>query len=517
MAADLHARNGLARWLQLFARIRGWPWVTITLWATVIMGAALRARHYTANRSLWLDEALLANALFAQPVEAFAAPLTNNQVAPVGYLLAVHGAVAAFGQGEQALRLVAFLCSLAALPLFILLARSFVSGPAVVLAAAFFAIAAPQIYFAAEVKPYGSDVAVALVFWLFGAALLARTTWPLAAATAVVGAALVWCSLPAAMMAAGVGATLVAASLGKAATPAAEDRAALPARAVVATVWAASFGAYYVLVIRPASANDFLQAFWSDAFAPLPPRSFSDVRWYLERFLHLFGEEVAGFNQPGLAAFAALAGMASLLAARRRAALALLVLPALAALAAAALQRYPFEGRLLLFLAPALLMLAAEGLVWLHRSIGSAARWLTPLAALLLLAGMAIEARGLIFAPVREELRPVLVEVAARPPDERVYVYYGAEAQTRYYAPRLGLDPSRIIYGGHVRGEFAALARELAALHSNRRAWVIFAHVHSARGVDEEWLALFLLDAEGRRLETVQRRGAAAYLYEFRP
>jgi hypothetical protein len=515
MAADSRSPNALPveerRYDALRRRLLALPWFALLTWGALLIVAALRLRHYLANRSLWLDEALLANALLSLPPGTLG-PLANNQAVPAGFLFAVRGAVASLGDGEFGLRLPAMLCALAALPLLAMLARRTLSAAAVPLAAVFFALAAPQIYFAAEFKPYGPDVFVALLISLLAVALLANSSPALVVGASLGGALLIWCSFPAVFVAAGVALALLGEALLR------RDQAALVVRTAVALIWLGSFLACYLLTIRPQADNNFLRDYWGDAFAPLPPRSFGDLRWYLEQPLSIFGADVAGFILPGMAVLVALFGVAALLARGRAVVVALLALPAAAVLAASALGRYPFEGRLLLFLAPAVILLVAEGVIAIANAARPNAAWLAPAVALLLVTGLVVEARGLIVAPAREELRPVLAHVAAEMrPTDTIYIYYGAEAPARYYAPRLGLDPAQLVYGQFVRADLPAIAAELASLSDGDRVWFVFSHVHVARGVDEEQFALYLLDGAGTRLDSIRRPDAAAYLYEFRP
>ena len=84
-------------------------------------------------------------------------------MAPVGWLLAEKAAITVLGDGELALRLVPLLASLAALPLFAAVARRTLEPRAVVLSLALFALSPTVIFYAAQVKPYASDIAVALL------------------------------------------------------------------------------------------------------------------------------------------------------------------------------------------------------------------------------------------------------------------------------------------------------------------------------------------------------------------
>ena len=109
-----------------------------------------------------------------------------------------------------------------------------------------------------------------------------------------------------------------------------------------------------------------MYVFWNFAFLPFPPmdsRSFAKAAGILlETFvtpLNLSPPFLPGVFT-GLAIAFLLAGMLSL-GRRDPAAFLILVTPLVLALAASALRKYPFHGRLILWLVPAFVMLIAEG------------------------------------------------------------------------------------------------------------------------------------------------------------
>ncbi|MGH9465475.1 MAG: hypothetical protein ACRD0X_07485, partial [Thermoanaerobaculia bacterium] len=75
----------------------------------VLAGAALQAVQLTARDSLDIDQAALASSLVERSwTGLLAQPLDYGQVAPAGFLVLERLAVALFGGGETALRLVPF-------------------------------------------------------------------------------------------------------------------------------------------------------------------------------------------------------------------------------------------------------------------------------------------------------------------------------------------------------------------------------------------------------------------------
>jgi hypothetical protein len=182
---------------------------------------------------------------------------------------------------------------------------------------------------------------------------------------------------------------------------------------------------------------------------------------------------------------------------RRRDAALLLLGPVAVMLVASATRQYPFYGRLLLPLAPAMLLAACEGAGFLvsRQLLPSPAAALIAIPPLLAL----FENR-----PVHriEETRPMLAYMAAhRRPGDAFYVYHGALPAFRYYGPRYGLDPADAVSGSCHRGEPRAYLHEIDALRGRRRVWVVF--VHDVPRLGEQAVMLGYLDRIGVRLDGI--------------
>ena len=70
-----------------------------------LIGAIVRLTQYFANRSLWLDEAMLANNIVPRSFSDLARALDHGQVAPIGFLWIEKALVSILGNNEFALRL----------------------------------------------------------------------------------------------------------------------------------------------------------------------------------------------------------------------------------------------------------------------------------------------------------------------------------------------------------------------------------------------------------------------------
>jgi len=356
--------------------------VTIAL---LFLGVLLRLRAYLADRSLWLDEAMLALNIIHRGFVGLWKPLDMHQGAPVGFLMLVRSAVISFGTGEYALRLVPLLAGIAAVGLFYLLAKRVLLTNALPLAVALFALSPSLIYYSSEVKQYSLDVAIALLLILLA---VEERIWTLA----LIGAIAIWFSHPAIFILAGIG-------------------LARPRLWPIFPFLGISFATCYFLLLR--HADPVLFVFWQANFMHLSPR------WFLDAFFDFFRTPGA-LDFIGLAGFAFLCGSVALWKRNRDMAL-LLLAPVAATLAASALHKYPFGGRLVLFLLPIALLFIAEGVEAIRVTAGNQVGVI--LLSLLLLDPAQYSLRKFIF-PLRpanragvmplEEMRPVLAELAQR-------------------------------------------------------------------------------------------------------
>ncbi|HEY7142308.1 MAG TPA: hypothetical protein VIE44_19615 [Methylomirabilota bacterium] len=438
------------------------------------LGAALRLWQYAVGASLWADEANLALNVIDRPLRRLLGPLDYRQVAPPGWLLLEKAAVTLLGDGEHALRLVPLLSSLAALPLGWHVARRVLPpglGPP--LALGLLATGIPFIFYAAQAKPYSTDVAVLLL--LVALALAARRDGPSRRRVlrlGLAGAVAPWLSYPAVLVDAGLLVALGTAALFP------RDRARLRALGPLALAWVASCAGAVAWARSTVTPDDvlYMQRFWAGDFMPLPPRALWDLGWPIARLTTVYGGGGLRYPAPGL--FLALAALGAWTLWRRGRDRAWLLLgPVLATFGAAALHAYPFEPRVVLFLFPAFLVLTAAG----PDALGSLAGRQGGRTALIATAACgALALVGLVRTPppyAPEPLKPVLQAMRrAWQPGDRAYVYYGGEKAFIYYARRLGLAPAEYVLGQCAREAPRAYLRELDAFRGAPRVWLVVTH-----------------------------------------
>jgi hypothetical protein len=486
------------------------PHRDVVVWGFAALGILFRLRHFLSDRSLWLDEALVVlNIIHRSPSELLK-PLDYHQGAPLGFLALEKAAVLGFGTSESVLRLVPFLSGALSMILFVIVSRRFLSPVAARIAVGLFAVSDPLIYYSAEAKQYSSDVAVAiLLFWLAGFLLECESRVVRAAIVSVIGAIVLWFSQPAAFVLAAVGVSWLVDSILR------HDRRGQVLLSIPAVLWPVSFLLSFLASLRGLTHDAALLDYWQGAFAPLPPRSGADVRWFIDAFFGVFSDPV-GLTLVGIAAVAALVGLAELYS-KHFARFLLFLTPYVATLVASALHRYPFRGRLLLFLVPSIILLIAAGLETIRTRTSDTLPHLSfLLIALLFLHPLLDAGSGLIKPRTKEEIRPVISYVEKHRQDgDFLYIYYTALHPFQYYSARQLIAPMNEITGVESRQNWALYRKDLDQLRGKKRAWILFSHVYRGAGVDEERLFLDYLDTMGTRLDSARAPGASVYLYNL--
>jgi hypothetical protein len=320
--------------------------------AVLTLGLGLRLYHYLRNPSMWHDEAALVLNVLEKGFLDLLGPLSFAEAAPPAFLWIERGVTLLLGDGTYVLRLIPFLASCAALFLMVPIAR--VLRPAAVPWALLLLACSDHIlWHSCEAKPYAVDVFAAT---MLPAVFCCTNSWSLGWRLVVyglLGPLLIFLVYPGCFLCGGLLVALVPAVW----------------RARQVKIWlgygllvSAIVAAFALLLAGPIRAQrcEAIVACWQTNF-PCWQRPETVPVWTALGFLEVFRYCFEPVGQ--VFSFLALAGALSFWRRGLRTLLGLLLVPMLLTLVAAYLGAYPLGGsRVVVYLAPALALLIAEGL-----------------------------------------------------------------------------------------------------------------------------------------------------------
>lgn len=480
----------------------------------VCFGVLVRTVQYLSNRSLWGDEVNLALNIIERSYGELSRTLDNNQAAPLGFLWLEKLATQIWGNSEYALRLVPFIASLVSLGMFYRLVRQYSFTIAVPIAIALFACGRYTLYFATELKPYSSDMAIALIlFWLLVKAQhkilnLGETT-----GFACLGSLAIWFSYPSIFILGGLeGWNLLTASRKYA-------QKIIINRWVIYLTWLVSFGWFYWLTIANTLGNEDLSSSWESRY----PDSLGDIFWVFDALGRFFYHPM-GFSgvTDGIGILAFIVGCIAWYRRNRTIWLAFIA-PFVATIIAAYLHKYPFRDRLILFLAPLGIAIVAEGVALMLAQLNrvSLVHRLFGILGIICLCALTFpaiyRASNFTLRPeLKHEVKPVLAHVAERVRlGDKIYVYAEANPAFVYYLKIYDYSDLHYTYGTtnfsaegkELSEKYQQLAKELQPLRGHRVWFVLRADR------PEELEILQYLDRIGQQKDSFQQTGASAYLY----
>jgi hypothetical protein len=328
----------------------GWLGRQKLVLALVLLGLALRAYHYLRDRNVWHDEAAVLVNIVSRGFLELTGPLEQSQAAAPLFLWLIRGESLLLGDTSLALRLAPFVASCLSLVLLSWVAWRRLEPRAVPWAVLLFATSETLLWHACEVKPYAFDIL---------AATLLLAAWCSTEGTApgrrillftVLAPVLIFLSYPACFLHGGLLVALAPAVLR-------ERRARLPYGVLASVV----SGCFLLLLLGPVRGQHTraMHEYWSSCMADWQ-RPWQVPIWSLLSTFEVLRYACKPLGQ-ALAGLAVLGGIA-LWRGSQRAWVVLLIVPAGLALLAALLQRYPYGGtRVMVYAAPALILLIAAG------------------------------------------------------------------------------------------------------------------------------------------------------------
>ena len=485
----------------------------------IASGLLLRASKYLPAFSMRGDElAVTLNLIDRSAIELMMKPLDYEQAAPVGFVLIIKALITLLGASEYVLRLVAFLAGCASLILMQNLLTKTVGRYGNLFALAAFAFGNYLIYYSAELKQYSTDVAMALLLLLsFHQHLIKAATTRDFVLLAALGALALCFSYPALFVLAAIGITLFLHYR--------RDRQRLLWISLAGVLWGGTFLVMYFALLRHQTQDTYLITFWDNllSFMPMPP--WQEPSWFPKALSGLFFV-VAGLSSSLLLVIPlSLFGAWGFWRERRWQWVLMLALPIGLNILASGFQKYPFHGRLILYLVPLVLIVLGKGIDVLLRLMPNRALAILVYATLLvlLLKPWIATTNSYLFAHdyLRDDLKPALSFMEAnKQDDDLVYLYHHAVQPYTYYAPAYHIEGLPVVTGQNNSADARKYREELSFLPRGQRIWVLFSFVQNARvrkGVrrDERVYILNYLRDHGTLLDEFYARNNASSVHLF--
>lgn len=254
-------------------------------------GAANLLRWWWLARPLWVDEEMIALNARWRSFADLAGPLWLDQTAPLGWLALERLALVTFGADERAARALPTAFGIATLAVAVWIGRRWMTPVGAAVLVALCSIAPWVVFFTLELKHYSADTCWALL-------LPALAGWAVEAprADCVVRRTALWWAAAAVGSWLSNGATFVvpASAILLAGWILRQYGVRDAARAATyGAVWAVAFGLQYVLALRHALGNAYLENYWSFAFPPVSDGIVPTLAW-VRQWLEAFAVKPVG-------------------------------------------------------------------------------------------------------------------------------------------------------------------------------------------------------------------------------
>ncbi len=322
----------------------------------ICIGIFLRIKVFLENRSFWLDEAWVAAETVNRSLKDILINVRLFSEFPqsIGFSLIIKISTILFGNNEYAFRFFPLLCGIISIFLFYFILKKITSPEVQTIALGLFVFSYKLIYYSAELKSYSCAVMITLGLILIFLDSREKQFPPYSFTTlTLTGALSMWLSNSSIFIIATIGILLIFYCF---------KIKKIKHTIFTLFIWILNFLCLYKLCLYQMSHNQTLHNMWQKGFLPVPFSFLKDILWLKHTILSLF-KDPAGFSFPLLTFTLFILGIQSLFK-KDKEILFLLISPLSLALIASILQKYPFQGRLLLFSLPALLLLVAEGVVY---------------------------------------------------------------------------------------------------------------------------------------------------------
>jgi len=472
--------------------------------AIMLLAVVMSLVQFLCNRSLWLDEAMLALNIINKSHAQLLQPLDYIQVAPIAFLQIEKVFSVLIPNSEFGLRIFPLLCFWTSIYLFykisLILSKN---AKIILLAVSLFCLNTSLMYYSSEVKQYMSDVFVCLLLYFI---LLKeyRNNLNRFILLALFGAISIFLSNVSAIVLSTLGVYLLIEQIKT-------KRINYFGLAIPFATWAIVFSFYYLRFIHNHPSKDTMLAYWSNCFMPLNIMGIGFWDFCFNKTKMVFSTLIPFGDLWIIALLFFIIGLYSLIKSKNKKVLLLLLLPLVLQLVLSAVKIYPFDLRLILFQTGFYIIILSMGIMHVvNLSITKTKKqWFVWLPIIFpLITGLNLFKN---YPAKTEEIKESIQFISTQiKPDEKVYVYYGAIRAFDYYL-QTGKVPfnKQIIYGTGNRGNSKKYVDEIK--NNKGSCWILFSHIHE----DESRYITTSLDSLHKRNTFYKTYDSEVYLYNL--
>lgn len=446
-----------------------------------------------------MDEAMIAINIASLDFAGLMQPLQFDQVAPVFFLWMEKSLVVLFGNNEYALRVFPLACGILSLWLVYRVAYLATESRSVATAVLFlFAFSRCFVYFSTETKQYSSDLLVSLVFYF----LLFSKSPSRNGRLLFFSLIAVWLSNIGVVMIATTGFAFLLEQLHR--------RKVDYRQWMVVAAGLAWFVVYFLLFIKGHEVGETMEEYWEQHFMPTDPTNVKLWVWLVQHIvgnystflgtnIHLddYYRAVVGTTTGALAVLGIIRWYNS---EDRKDWMLLLIAPVVIHLGLSALQLYPFNGRLILYLAPSFIIISVYGWVGIYKNLRHflIVRWLHVSWALVFIVFIGV------WWPIRLEETKDCIRYVNSNRCQPLIAYAAAVPAASYYGQSsYSLSSGKLAEGLALDSAWRASDIDQALTQSDS-VWVLAAHK------DAQLLEVMTLRPTARKV--VETEGAALIL-----
>ena len=487
---------------------KGLSYLYLALLVIVLIASIFIRFMNLSARSLWFDEAWIANAMSQSDLNEV---INRSFHAPLFFALAVHLMVMIFGSNEFILRLLPCLFGLGTVILFYLVMKKHSGKAATLTSLVLLSFASNAVYYSRELKQFTGAMFFAILL-VYICERVIRTgklfDWLAFLVVSILG---IGFDHALAFIIASIFTVLFIYSLKK----------KFLLKTLMAGFIVFIFGVFFYffhLRHQIAKSMEFAQSFWLPHYPDTASLSVL-LKWLIfatNKMLNFFSMPYFPVSLIiiiiGLCLFYKSSGWRFAI---------YILMPVGLVLISSFLKLYPYGGhRLMLFVAPLLYLSFGKGLDFVTAKLARS-RLYFPLILVILFILISPVSNYVNMAshpPTLEEMRPLLDELKDQVrPDDVIYVYYGAAPAFEYYYHtkfyRMA-DKKNIIWGKVHRDESEKYRADLEEiLKKNMRIWVIFSHYWE----EERSKIIDYLNTRGNLEMNIINTGVLAYLFKLDP